>query len=157
MTRILALAFAAIVALASCGGNAGDAIVSPAAAATTTPAEIVHLHAVLRPDSSGRWFVQSDEDHAPYGILLQVEQTSEFVRIFFDRNYSHAGAIHVTSDDDFRNIISGHSNLGLNAATIRVVANGKVIDPASVIALVPPGSGNFWITVTMVNKARSGS
>lgn len=138
-------------ALTACGG-ASDVVLPPAHAATAAPVEIVHLHAVLRPDSSGRWFIQNDEDHAPFGILLQVEQGPDFVRIFFDRNYTHAGAIHVTADDDFRGTISGYSNLGLNAATIRVVANGHVIDPAAVTSFVPPGAGNFWITVTMLNK-----
>lgn len=125
---------------------------APASAATV---EVAHLHAVLRPDSSGRWFVQSDVDHMPIGILRQVEQGPDFVRIFFDRTYTHAGSIQVTSDDDFMGTISGYSNLGLNNATIRIVANGRVIDPATVLAFVPPGSGNLWITVTMVNKPRS--
>lgn len=152
MNKILA---AIALALSACGGGT-DTIPLPAAhASAPPPVEVAHLHAILRPDSAGRWFIQNDVDHMPIGVLMQVEQTPEFVRIFFDRNYTHAGVIQITSDDDFRGTIAGHSNLGLNAATIRITANGRPIDPAAVYAFVPPGAGNLWISVTMVNRAEN--
>jgi hypothetical protein len=115
------------------------------------PGPTVHqLHAIIRPDSTGRWYVQNDVDHAPIGITTRVDQGPDFVRIFFTRGYSHAGTIQVTSDDDFRDRVSGHSNLGLNHATVRIVAGGQVIDPATVWDHAPVGSGNLWVSVTMV-------
>lgn len=138
--------------LVGCGGG-GDFIPIPSAKAQTiAPIEVVQLHAILRPDNNGRWYIQDNVDHTPLGISLTVEQTSEFVRIFFNRTYKFAGTIQVTSDDDFNVVVNGYSNLGLNSATIRVYANGKMIDPATVYNYIPVGSGNFWINATMVNK-----
>lgn len=139
---------AAAVVAAACGGGGG-----PAQGQTPPPAEVSHLFCVLRPDSAGRWFVQDDIDHAPVGISSFVEQGPDFLRLFFDRTYSHAGVIQVSTDDSFGDHVSGHSNLGRSNATIRLVANGQVIDPARVWEYVPPaGGGNLWVSVVMVNK-----
>lgn len=154
MKRFLPLIIAAAMALTACGGGGPDLIPS-AHAQAAPPVEIAHLHCILRPDSNGRWFVQSDADHSPLGVSLQVEQTAEYVRIFFESNYTHAGVIQITSDDDFRGTIQGFSNLGLNAATIRIVANGQVINPAAAVAFAPPGAGNLWISIVMMNKGHS--
>lgn len=140
--RLLAIA----LLLSACGGSD---VVSTVQAQEVPRLEKFHLHAILRPDSNGRWYVQSDVDHLPDGVSLTVEQTPEFVRIFFSQNYKFAGTIQVTSDDDFADEVKGYSNLGLNHATIRVKARGKPINPADVYQYIPPGSGNFWINVTM--------
>jgi len=115
------------------------------------------LHAILRPDSNGRWYVQTnigprpDPDHASAGISWQVEQTSEYVRVFFLRNYRWAGTVTVTSDDDFAGRVQGFSNLGLNAATIRIHVDGRRIDPAHILQHVPTAAdgGNLWVHVRM--------
>ena len=141
--------------LTACGGGGiyqAPNLIPRAQAQAVSVTEVAHLHAILRPDDAGRWYIQADTDHAPIGIVPHVEQGPDFVRVFFDRDYRFAGVIQVTSDDDFGGIISGHSNLGLNAATIRVHANGKMIDPATVRQYVPAGGGNLWISVTMVNR-----
>jgi hypothetical protein len=141
--------------LASCGG--GDDAGPTAAQAQTVsgPVEVAQMHFVLRPANDGRWYIQNDIDHASVGVLPQIEQGADYLRVFFERPYTHAGVIQVTSDDDFRDRIGGYSNLGLNNATIRVTHAGQVIDPATVYSYVPVGSGNFWVTVTMVNKPKS--
>lgn len=138
--------------LASCGG--GDDFIRTAHAAGAEVVEVRQLHAVLRPDANGRWYVQSDVDHSPIGISWGVEQTSEFVRIFFFENFTHAGVIQITSDDDFAGRVRGYSNLGLNNATIRIEVDGRRIDPARILDHVPTAAraGNLWVSVTMVNK-----
>ena len=121
-------------------------------------AQTVHqLHAIVRPDAAGRWYVQADVDHAPSGISPTVEQGSDergpFVRVFFSRGYSHAGVVQISSDDDFGAAgITGHGNLGLNHTTIRVHAKGRPIDPARIWRYAKPGGGNLWVSVTMVQR-----
>jgi hypothetical protein len=141
------------LALMACGG--GDYIPLPAAQAQTAPAfDSFTLHAIVRPDEAGRWFVQNDADHAPRGIATTIEQGTDqrgpYVRVFFDRTYSHAGAITITTDDDFGPSVSAHSNLGLNHATIRVFVGGKMVDPATVRPVA--GGGNLWITAQMQHR-----
>jgi hypothetical protein len=140
--------------LTACGG--GDVIPPAQAQAAPEPANH-HLHAIVRPDAAGRWYVQADVDHAPSGISPTVEQGRDergpFVRVFFSRSYSHAGIVHISSDDDFGAAgITGHSNLGLNNATIRIHAKGRLIDPATVWDHLPSGAGNLWVSVTMMQR-----
>ena len=104
---------------------------------------------ILRPDSSGNWYIQDDVDHKSFGVLPTVEQTVDYLRVHFDKPYSHAGIVQITSDDDFRHRVSGHGNLGLSSTTIRVVAGGQIINPADVWSHVPVGAGNFWCSVEM--------
>ena len=44
-----------------------------------------HLHAVLRPDRFGNWFIQDDAGHEPYGVETKIRQTSELINIRFTR------------------------------------------------------------------------
>jgi hypothetical protein len=152
--RALCWAISSPLLLASCGGG-GDGPLTALHAQALPPVEVTQLHFVLRPANDGRWYIQNDVDHASVGVLPQIEQGADYLRVFFERPYTHAGVIQVTSDDDFRDRIGGYSNLGLNNATIRVTHAGQVIDPATVYSYVPVGSGNFWVTVTMVNKPKS--
>jgi len=147
MTTMLSIIL--LIALAACGG--ADLPMSTAQAQQVAKVEVAHLHAVVRPDSNGQWFIQHDVDHAPIGIS-SVSQTTEALYLNFDRRYTHAGSIQVSSDDDFRNRVSGYSNLGVSGSRITVVANGQIIDPSTVWSYVPVGSGNFWVNVTMLNK-----
>lgn len=113
-----------------------------------------HLFCILRPNSSGVWSVQNDTDHSPYGIDTYVEQGSTYLRIFTTgiATYTKAGGIQITSDDDFNVRVSGHSNLGLSNATIRIYVDGVQIDPADIwTALgVSPGGGNLWVAMDMI-------
>jgi len=158
MKTVYAIATAALLAamapmLSSCGGSEAQAQQPPTVV-------VEHLHAILRPDANGRWYVQTDEgpspdpDHASVGVNWQVEQTSEYVRILFMRRYTHAGAIQVSSDDDFAGRVKGYSNLGLTSATIRIEVDGQRIDPGRILDYVPSASkaGNLWISATMVSK-----
>lgn len=134
-----------------CGGGGNDgkaAASSPAAVAQT----VHQLHGIVRPDGSGRWYVQDDVDHAPSGIV-GVTQTGEYLEVQLDRKYSHAGTIQVSMDDDFNGYCTAGSNLGLSAARIRIKCNGVQIDPANVYSYAPvKGAGNLWINVTMVTR-----
>lgn len=104
----------AAVLVAACGG--GDAPIRAAQAQSAPPVETrSYLHFALRPDAAGRWRVQSDSDHASAGVL-GAEQDGEFVYVLFDRRYTHAGTVIVTSDDDFSKAgISAGCNLGVTA------------------------------------------
>lgn len=151
---------------AGCGGTVDDAPVSslPVALAATTEVPVVavasapiiqehRLHCVLRPGSDGIWFIQDDDDHMPMGFIPYVEHGPDFVIVRFTRNYDRAGVIQITSDDDFGDVITGHSNLGLGGAQIRISANGKRINPRSIWDYLPGATGgNFWISVTMIDK-----
>lgn len=131
------------------GGDGGAAV----AAAPVPAVQVVHeLRAIVRPDSSGVWYIQNDADHAAIGIV-GVSQTSEFIELLFDRTYSHAGTVQVTPDDDFNGFFTVGSNLGLSAVRIRLKANGVQIDPSTVYSYGPTlGGGNLWVNVTMVQR-----
>ncbi len=149
MMRAL-LALLALSFLAACGG--GGSVVSESRAQSTS--QTVHqIHAIVRPDASGRWFVQNDADHAPVGIV-GVTQTSEYLEVLLDRTYSHAGVVQVTLDDDFNGFYTVGSNLGLSALRIRIKSAGVQINPANIYSYAPvtPGSGNLWVSATMVQR-----
>lgn len=116
---------------------------------TTTGYAIHEMLFILRPDNAGQWYIQNDVDHKSFGVLPTVIQTPTYLEVTFDKSYSHAGRILITSDDDFRNRVTGHGNLGLNSTRIVVVAGGNKINPADVWSYVPPGAGNFWCDVKM--------
>lgn len=115
-----------------------------------------HLHCVLRPDANGQWYVQNDATHASYGIDAYVQQTSTYVRIYTaGLMLTKAGTIQISSDDGFGDAITGHANLGINTAFIKILADGCIIDPADVWCHLPPDrqanmNGNFWINMTMI-------
>lgn len=142
----LKLTILALPLLISCGG--GDSIVSSATAQSSNET-FYELYAILRPAPDGQWYIQNDVDHLSKGINLRVEQNSNSLKLHFSQTYTHAVHVDIGSDDDFRNIVSGYSNLGINSATIKVVANGTIIDPATVWNYVPQGGGNFWVKVVM--------
>lgn len=112
-----------------------------------------YLFGIIRPDASGNWFLQNDVDHAPQG-LASVTQDSEKLVLNFTRGYTHAGALLITSDDDFNVRVQGHNNLGLTGANIRIYLNGVMIDPADVYTLsgITPGSGNLWVFGAMIDR-----
>lgn len=146
--KALLLSAACAALLCACGGGGGELISS--AQATTTAATVDRLRFILRPDPSGRWFIQHDVDHKSEGVNLQVEQGADYLRVFFAAGYTHAGVVHITSDDDFGSKVTGHGNLGLSSTTIRVEVNGQRIDPARIWDHIPVGGGNFWVSAEMV-------
>ena len=111
--------------------------------------------AILRPTSDGSWFIQSDIDHMPSGISDVVEQSSDYINIFFSRAYTHAGVVSISSDDGFNVSVTGHANLGLNAINIHVFCGGVKIDPSKVWDCsgtnVATSNGNFWVQASMLN------
>lgn len=117
---------------------------------------VYRLHAILRPDAAGKWYVQIDDTHVHQGIDGFVEQAEDHLRIFTSgRVYSRAGTIQISSDDGFGGVITGHANLGLNTARIEVRAHGAKINPANVWTYLPTDrrellNGNFWINITMI-------
>jgi len=146
--RILAtVALASCAILSGCGGG-GDIVSGANAASSST--QVDRLRFILRPDATGRWFIQNDQDHASEGVHLNVEQGGDYLRVYFTQPYRFAGVIQITSDDDFGSRITGHGNLGLSSTTIRVMANGVRIDPSRVWDHIPVGGGNFWVSVEMV-------
>lgn len=151
MMNRLSLALAALLSVSSCGGGVDAPI--PAARAQPAPTEVAYLHFAIRPDSQGQWFIQNDADHASFGVA-SLRQTQEYLEVTFDRRYTHAGAIVVSSDDDFRDRVRGYCNLGVDGTRCRIVAGGREIDPATVRDVVPGDSGNLWVIVQMVNKGR---
>jgi hypothetical protein len=110
------------------------------------------LHFILRPDAAGAWYIQNDADHASIGVQHKVEQTDQHLRVRFERKYSHAVVIHITSDDEFGAKISGHASLGTDAAVIFIVADGKRINPRDVRKHYSANGGNLWVTVTMIDR-----
>lgn len=151
----------AIVLAASIGqgcGGGGDAPLSTAQAQAAAKIEVAQIHFVLRPDPSGHWYVQNDVDHMPIGVDMSkgsgvgVDQFSDSLVVTFDRRYTFAGVIQITSDDDFRDRVSGFGNLGVTGTRIILVARGNQIDPSTIGTYVPAGAGNLWVTATMVNR-----
>jgi hypothetical protein len=138
--------------LTACGGG-GDAPISTAHAQVAAKVEVAQLHAILRPDAAGRWFIQNDADHMPIGIV-GVTQVGNTLRVDFDRDYTHAGQVTITSDDQFNTQITGHAGLGRSSALIGVWVRGVQIDPSRIRDYVPGDSGNFWISATMVNRGQ---
>ena len=149
------IATALVAALAGCGGGGSEFPLSSAHAQVVAQIEIARFDFILRPDANGQWFIQNDVDHASMGVMPQIEQGADYLRVTFDRRYTHAGVVQITSDDDFRDRIQAFSNLGVTSITIRVVHNGAIIDPAKVYDYVPAGAGNFWCSVVMLNKPKS--
>lgn len=145
----------AAVLVAACGG--GDAPIRAAQAQSAPPVETrSYLHFALRPDAAGRWRVQSDSDHASAGVL-GAEQDGEFVYVLFDRRYTHAGTVIVTSDDDFSKAgISAGCNLGVTATRCVILVRGQQIEPARINEFAPVGAGNLWGLVVMVDKHSEG-
>lgn len=137
------------VIIAACGG--GSSVKAQAAKMD----EVSQLHFIIRPNREGRWEIMNDATHRSIGVNLQVEQFSDSLRVNFLQDYTHAVTVQITSDDDFRDKISGHANLGLNSTVIKIVSGGRIIDPSTVWQHVPlpPTStaGNLWVTVTMLN------
>lgn len=164
MHKFIATILASVV-IAACGGGgtAPAAAVTPAPVSTPPAAgpvpapasaavEVERLHCIIRPNSAGQWYVQNDTDHSPSGCALKIEQGADYLRVFFLRTYTHAGTVQITGDDDFNVKIQGFASLALDSATIRVYANGQMINPANVYSYIPQGGGNFWLNVTMMNK-----
>lgn len=117
---------------------------------TATGHQLHRMLCILRPDANGQWYIQNDTDHKSFGVLPTINQTSTYLEVLFDKSYSHAGVIHITSDDDFRDRVSGHGNLGLTATRIQVVIPGiGPIDPADIHNHITPGAGNFWVSIEM--------
>lgn len=137
-----------ICGIAGCGGGP----ISEAQAQAEAKIEVAQIFCIIRPDASGRWYVQNDIDHHAQGCNLNLEQGGDYLRLYFNRQYTHAGTVQISSDDDFRSKVQGFGNLGLTSTTIKIECNGQVIDPATVYNCVPPGGGNLWINITMVNK-----
>jgi hypothetical protein len=111
------------------------------------------LFAVLRPDSSGNWYIQSDSSHRPYGIDTYIEQTSTYIRIFncCVATMSKAGSLQVSSDDGFNVRVDAHGNLGSNNATIQIYVDDVLINPANIWTALGgyTGNGNLWIDMKM--------
>jgi hypothetical protein len=114
--------------------------------------KIEQLHFILRPNPVGQWYIQNDKDHASIGVQHRVEQTETHLRVRFERKYSHAVVIQITSDDEFGTKVSGHASLGIDAATIFITADGKRINPMDVRKHYTAGGGNLWISVTMLDR-----
>ena len=152
MKKIVAWALAGVVASVLLAGGLVFGLPSE-----QKDRQVVHqLHAILRPDATGRWYIQNDATHAPHGVSLRVAQDERSLRIYMDM-YDKAGTIQISSDDGFGGYIAGHANLGLNTAVIEVRAGGVLIDPADVWSYLPPdrvenGNGNFWINIAMMDE-----
>jgi hypothetical protein len=113
-----------------------------------------HVFAILRPDTSGNWYIQNDQDHKPYGIDSYITQTSDYIRIFTcctGKFYSHVGAISITVDDGFDEArVTASAGVGLNNATIIIRVNGVKINPADICShVVSCDNGNLWIMMDM--------
>lgn len=112
-------------------------------------------HLIVRPDANGKWYVMNDVDHKPIGMSMTVEQTTTYIRLFFDHQYKWAGTVQISSDDGFASYVTGHANLGLGNISIELYSNGIRIDPAKVWEYVPAdrlkGNGNLWINASMVD------
>lgn len=134
---------------ASFAAACGDDIVPPADKLATPEVEVIRLHFILRPDAAGRWNFQDDADHASLGVRALV-QAPDHLEVTFDRRYTYAGTVQVTSDDQFGQRCSGHPSLGIKGARITIWCNGQQIDPATIRSFIPR-DGNLWVNVTMVN------
>lgn len=111
------------------------------------------LHAILRPDEHGKWFIQNDVDHAPHGFGLYVVQDDKQLQIFFKENYKFAGVVQISSDDGFSDVITGHANLGLGVISINIFSNKRKINRKDVWQAIPEmrkiSNGNLWVSATM--------
>lgn len=120
------------------------------------------LHALIQPDRFGKWRIRNDVDHASSGMHpdkdVQLTQSDDYLRLYFDKKYKMAGAIQVTTDDNFAGSIIANANLGLDNATIylrlypKVKAQDKPFNPAKIWKYVTnTGGGNLWVTITMID------
>jgi hypothetical protein len=151
--RALCWAISSPLLLASCSGGGDGPIGAVQAQTPPAPVEVAQIHAVLRPDATGKWFVQDDKDHAPIGVVEVTEVDGRLV-LRFDRQYTHAGTVQVSTDDGFNDQLSAHASLGVTATFISLYVRGVKIQPHDVLAYIPgaAGDGNLWVDVTMLNK-----
>ena len=117
----------------------------------------VSMFGVLRADREGKWFIQNDADHRPFGIDTHISQDETGINLWFSGiRLWRAGAIQISPDDDFGGKIEAYSNLGLTGARLVLVVDGQQISPSEVWDHVPyAGGGNFWITVNMLPAPES--
>ena len=111
------------------------------------------LSCIIRPDASGNWFIQDDVDHHAQGFY-SLTQTSTHLELTFLSTYDKAGTIQISADDDFAGSLVLGGNLGLSSSLVklRIPGSTTVINPSQVWSALPnltPGSGNFWVNVTM--------
>lgn len=118
---------------------------------------------VLRPDAAGRWYVQDDADHRAIGVdkSIGVVQGPDFLRVYFNPVFTHAGAVQVTTDDDFAASLVVGAGMGTQNVTFTLRAWPAVtswdppINPRDVWSYVRyNGGGNLWVTITMINDKR---
>lgn len=128
--------------------------------------KLVFLHAILRPYSNGQWYVQNDVDHASHGMhpesKVQLVQTKKSLRIYFDKRYTKAGVIQITTDDGFAGTVIANASLGLEAAEISLRARPNIsssaspINPRDIWKYVPnKGNGNLWVSIVMVDSPQA--
>ena len=128
--------------------------------------KLVFLHAILRPDSNGRWYVQNDVDHASHGLHpennVQLIQTEKSLKIYFDKRYAKAGVIQITMDDGFAGAIIANASLGLEVAEISLRAYPNIapstapINPRKIWKYAPnKDNGNLWVSIVMIDSPQA--
>ena len=65
-----------ICGIAGCGGGP----ISEAQAQAEAKIEVAQIFCIIRPDASGRWYVQNDVDHHAQGCNLNLEQGGDVAR-----------------------------------------------------------------------------
>lgn len=123
---------------------------------------LVFIHAILRPDANGQWFIQNDVDHVPWNVhpdtKIQLIQDDQSLKLYFKKRFSKAGMIQVTTDDGFSGAIHASASLGLEVAGITLRASPKISPSAPAINprhiwryLKNQDNGNLWVSITMVD------
>lgn len=121
-----------------------------------------HVHFCIRPDSDGAWYVQNDADHTPIGVDLSlgVVHEKDHLRVYFSPTFDSAGAVQVSTDDDFAGSLVASAGLGTQCVAIKIRAHPHVrgvdpaIDPRRIWEYLrdhPKTGGNLWVIASMVN------
>jgi hypothetical protein len=124
---------------------------------------IHHLHFILRPGTSGIWFVQDDGSHASFGVdkITGVVHEPDHIRVYFNPVYAKAGTVQITTDDNFAGALTANANLGTQSVSIYLRAHPHMrgidapIDPKRIWEYLRPAQGytkdggNLWVNVTM--------
>ncbi len=132
--------------------------------------KLAFIHAILRPDPQGKWYVQNDVDHSPHGIHpdhdIQLIQNEKGLNLYFDKRYAKAGVIQITLDDGFSGVIVASASLGLEGTNIGLRAYPEIsplaptINPRDIWKYVRnkrKDNGNLWVSVTMFDNPETNS
>lgn len=91
-----------------------------------------NITCILKSNNYGDWKIFTNETHDNFGCK-KVEQTREYIKVFYEKPFLKITGASVTGDDNIINkqIIVG-SSIGTKALKIKFYKNGKLMIPREV-------------------------